>query len=149
MEYEEIVERLAPCGLDCSRCIYYGDGAINGAATELRVALEGFEKVAPMVAKTMAPVLEEYDTFRRILDLFADGDCKGCRVDGPPLPFCAARTCFRDKGVDFCFQCDEFPCDHNTFPDSIDRRWRDYNQRMKEIGVEAFHEESLRRPRYE
>ena len=65
------------------------------------------------------------------------------------MPFCAARTCFAEKGVDFCFQCDEYPCSRNSYPDLLARKWRANNERMKEVGVEAFYEESLQHPRYE
>jgi hypothetical protein len=149
MEYEDIVDRLAPCGLDCSRCIYYDGGIIKRSALELREALTGFDNVAPMVAKTMAPVLRHYGHFREVLDLFAGATCEGCRAGGPTLPFCAARVCFREKEVDFCFQCDEYPCGRNTYPPNLAARWRRYNDRMREVGVERFYEESLQRPRYE
>lgn len=149
MEHEEIVQRLAPCGLDCSRCVYFGNGDVRTHAAELRRALADYEKVVPAHAKSIAPVLGDYDKFRAILDLFAGGECVGCRNGGPCFEFCAARTCFQEKGVDFCFQCDEFPCDRNHYPGSLDRRWRAFGARMKEVGVEQFYEESLRKPRYE
>ena len=69
MDYDEIVDLLAPCGLDCSRCIFYGDGAIKRSSVELAGALEGFENVAPMIAKTMAPAMADYDKFLAILEL--------------------------------------------------------------------------------
>ena len=33
--------------------------------------------------------------------------------------------------------------------ESLDRRWRLYNDRMKEVGVEAFYEEVSQKPRWE
>ena len=149
MDYEEIVDLLAPCGLDCSRCIFYGEGAIKRSSVELAGALDGFEKYAPAVARTMAPAMADYDKFAAILELFAGAECSGCRETAPPLPFCSARTCFKEKDVDFCFQCDEYPCARNSFPESLDRRWRLYNDRMKEVGVEAFYEEVSQKPRWE
>ena len=149
MEHEEIVERLAPCGLDCSRCFNYHDGQITQSATELRDALIGFEKRALHIAKDLYPELEAYEQFARVLDVMTRGQCHGCRSGGPQMPFCAARTCFREKGVDFCFECDEYTCSRNSYPELLAKKWHDNNERMKEVGVEAFYEESLRRPRYE
>jgi len=52
------------------------------------------------------------------------------------------------KGVDFCFQCDEFPCEKTNFDPDLKRRWFQMNTRMKEIGVEAYFEETKDLPRY-
>lgn len=67
---------------------------------------------------------------------------------GSPLPFCAARICYQEKGVDYCFQCDEYPCRRNGYPENLDRRWPEKIDRMREVGVEQFYRESLETPRY-
>ncbi|MBN1320343.1 MAG: DUF3795 domain-containing protein [Thermoleophilia bacterium] len=147
LTYQEVVERLAPCGIDCERCAMYAHGRIRNHAVGLTDALTGFENMAARVVDRF-PALREYDRFTEILALFAGAGCTGCRAGGAQLPFCAARTCFRDKEVDFCFQCEEYPCERNAFPENLASRWREYNDRMREIGVEGFYEESLERPRY-
>ena len=149
MKYEEIVQRLAPCGLDCSRCFNCHDGTIRRSATDLRDALAGFQKRAMSIAKNMYPEMEGYEQFAQVLDVMTRGRCQGCRSGGPQMPFCTARTCFREKGVDFCFECDEYPCSRNRYPELLAKKWSVNNERMKEAGVEAFYEESLQRPRYE
>lgn len=145
--YQEIVERLAPCGIDCERCVMCSQGRVRRLAADLAEALRGFENMAPRVADRI-PGLLEYDRFADILEFFAGASCAGCRAGGAALPFCAARTCFREKGVDFCFQCDEYPCGRNSFPENLHARWREHNDRMREVGVERFYRESLERPRY-
>ncbi len=149
MDYATILLRLAPCGLDCSRCLYFGTGNTKRFAAGLRQELEGFEKVAPMLARGAAPVLAGYDTFKSILDHLAGGECIGCRDGAVCFESCIARSCCKEKSVDFCFQCTEFPCEKNHYPESMERRWRTFGARMREVGVERFCEESLRRPRYE
>ena len=57
-------------------------------------------------------------------------------------------TCHAEKGVDFCFQCDEFPCEKTHFDADLKRRWVQMNNRMKEVGVEAYYEETKDAPRY-
>jgi hypothetical protein len=145
--YEDIVERLAPCGLDCERCVMYAEGRVKKLATGLAKALEGFENMAPRVADRFPP-LRDYDRFVEILGLFGGATCAGCRRGGSTLPFCSARTCFKEQGVDFCFHCEEYPCERNAYPENMDRRWRSYNDRMREVGVEEYYRESLERPRY-
>jgi hypothetical protein len=56
--------------------------------------------------------------------------------------------CYKDKGIDFCFQCDEFPCDKTNFDPDLKRRWIQMGSRMKEIGVEAYYAETKDAPRY-
>jgi hypothetical protein len=149
MDYSTCVEHLAPCALDCSRCLNFGKGNTKAYAQALRHELEGFEKVAPMLAQGEAPVLQDYPTFKVILEHLAEGECVGCRDGAVCFESCVALSCCKEKGIDFCFQCAEFPCDKNHFPGSLDRRWREFGARMKEVGVEQFYEESLSRPRYE
>jgi hypothetical protein len=144
---EDVVERLAPCGIDCERCIMYGRGRVKTLASGLAKALEGFENMAPRVADRLPP-LREYDRFVDILRLFAGAECKGCRAGGPEMPFCSARTCFREQGVDFCFECSEYPCERNAYPQNLVERWRSCNDRMLEVGIEEYYRESLTRPRY-
>ena len=145
--YEEALERLAPCGLDCERCVRYEKGRVKRLAAELAESLKGFENMAPKVTER-APVLEEYGAFVEILGFFTQAECAGCRAGGCLLAYCAARVCHQEKGVDYCFQCREYPCDRNSYPEIFERRWRDNNDRMREVGLEQFYLESLERPRY-
>ena len=50
--------------------------------------------------------------------------------------------------MDFCFQCDEFPCEKANFDEHLRRRWIAMNERMKEAGVETYYEETKDEPRY-
>jgi hypothetical protein len=36
-------------------------------------------------------------------------ECPGCR----PNKFCPLPACAKEKGVDYCFDCEEFPCNKN------------------------------------
>lgn len=60
---------------------------------------------------------------------------------------CKAATCHKEKGVDFCFQCNEYPCDNPTLG-ALTNRWKKRNDRMREIGVMEFYREQERLPRY-
>jgi hypothetical protein len=146
--YGEILNRLAPCGLDCRRCVMRAGGVIQQAAQELAAALEGFENMAARVAERV-PALGGYRQFDEVLRLMAGASCVGCREGGATFPFCAARTCFREQAVDYCFQCGEYPCGRNQFPENFEQRWRENNERMRAVGVERYYRESLLKPRYE
>jgi hypothetical protein len=145
--HEAVVERLAPCGIDCERCIMYADGRVRRHAGALAEALRGFENMAPRVADRL-PSLAHYTEFGAILELLAGASCTGCRNGGGSLPFCAARTCYKEQGVDFCAHCSEYPCDRNSYPENLSLRWRSCNDRIRDVGVEQYYRESLERPRY-
>ena len=78
----------APCGIDCGLCPLYL--ATNDEALKQR--LSGILKMP--------------------LDKIA---CAGCRrIDGycPVIPEqCATWLCVKEKGVNFCSDCADFPCD--------------------------------------
>lgn len=73
--------------------------------------------------------------------------CHGCRFDDETLPdhcrSCRIKDCARDKGLSYCFQCDEFPC---KWIKNMDRSYRqryhvsliEQGLYLKEHGINAF-----------
>lgn len=82
----DIKKLTAPCGIDCFHCQMY-----EGNLTETTR-----RQFAAMLKKDPGEV-----------------GCKGCREQGGcalyPGP-CETLECARAKGVDFCHECDAFPC---------------------------------------
>lgn len=117
---------IAPCGIDCFNCEIYE----NNVTEELRTRLS-----------TMAILPKEKIT------------CKGC-VDGNICVLltiygknCNTIDCINEKGVDYCFNCDTFPCEYlmpladgaNKFPQNL----KVFNLcMMKRIGIEAWAEKA-------
>ncbi|MTV50094.1 DUF3795 domain-containing protein [Heliobacillus mobilis] len=147
VDYNQAKSRLAPCGLDCSRCADYDSGEIQQISSRLTELLGNYRRLAAIKANTF-PVFQNYQQFEDVLSYFSQASCSGCRGENVKCPInCPAQTCHKEKGVDFCFQCDEYPCD-KPFPDAIENRWRTLNDRMKKIGVEKFCIEQDKKPRY-
>jgi hypothetical protein len=147
MEYQEVVGRLAPCGLDCHRCADYEEGEIRELSARLVELLGNYRRLASMKALSQ-PEFDHYDHFAAILRLFAQGRCSGCRGDHDVCPLnCTAKTCYKERGVDFCFQCGEYPCE-KQFEGKLRERWRAINDRMRQIGPEAYYAEQSKLPRY-
>ncbi|HUW65281.1 MAG TPA: DUF3795 domain-containing protein [Spirochaetia bacterium] len=148
MEYEEVLGHLAPCGLDCARCADYEHGEIKLFSQKLVQLLGNYGRLAQMKAEGM-PMFNGYPQFKEILDGFTQASCSGCRGDNVqcPLTTCSAKTCSKEKGVDFCFQCSEYPCD-KQFSGRLRDRWKQINDRMKEIGVVEYYYEQVNLPRY-
>ena len=147
MDREEFLSRVAPCGLVCYTCTMAENGAIHRHSRELLGLLTGFDSFA-IKFQEYEPRLRKYASFKEILTLFSESDCKGCRGGSCTYPGCVVQPCTEEKGLDFCFECDEFPCQKVNFDPGLKRKWRTANRRMQKIGVEAYYLESKNKSHY-
>ena len=123
---------IAPCGLDCFNCEIYENNLTNDLAELIHNKLGA--------AKSEIP-------------------CKGCRQqDGKHYHFppegCATLNCVKVSGVEFCCDCDDFPCDYlapmadgaTFYPHNM----KVYNLcRIQNVGLERWIEEAVQiRKRY-
>jgi hypothetical protein len=121
---DEIKKRIAPCGLHCGKCFAFIDGDIKRSSVELQNAMGNFDDYAKRFVTLLdEPVFNKYDEFKELLDYFAKVECKGCRNESCKLfNACRVRECYAEKGVDFCFQCQNFPCNDTGFDEHLYRR---------------------------
>ena len=94
----DYLKMTAPCGLDCFNCHFF-------LAREDREAMNTVEKLS-----------EEHNIPVEVMF------CNGCRAHDEQIPLqkhvfgeehrCAAYECSREKRVEFCGDCNEFPCDN-------------------------------------
>jgi len=119
----------APCGLDCFNCPLY-------------LAVED-EALRAALAKHMNIPIEKVP-------------CRGCRDEKGTIPYldmtepCNVYRCTREKGIDFCCDCGDFPCDHlHPYADRADRvphNTKVFNLCLiKKMGLEAWAEEKAQR----
>jgi hypothetical protein len=150
MEYSQIKERLAPCGLHCGKCFAFKDGDIADSSQKLKKSLGNFDIYAERFVELLdKPVFKKYGEFKEMLEYFSNAECAGCRNEKCKLfKNCNVRLCSEAKGVDFCFQCADFPCDNTGFDVHLNKRWVIINRRMAEIGVENYYNEIKDKPRY-
>ncbi len=146
---EDIRNVLAPCGLNCEKCVAFKDGFIAKASVKLMKLLGNFQSYAERYSKSF-PEYEDFPAFEQMLRYLADPKCDGCRNGHCLFTTCGVATCenVESKSVDYCFQCSEFPCERPQFHADLDRRWRERNARMAEVGIESYYEESKDLPRY-
>jgi hypothetical protein len=147
VKYEQILQTTAPCGLNCAKCLAFADGQIRLHAAELKRLLGSFDRYAERFSGFM-PVFRDYPSFKGLLDFLANAGCRGCRKGDCLYPNCGVASCYREKKVDFCSQCNEFPCDRTHFDADLKQRWLTMNRRMKEVGIEAYIEETKDQSRY-
>jgi len=91
-------QMTAPCGLDCFNCHFY-------LAQEDQDAMN-----------TVVKISKDYNIPLEVML------CKGCRNHDGRIPLqkhvfgeahrCAAYECSKEKGLNFCGDCDQFPCDN-------------------------------------
>jgi hypothetical protein len=91
MDYAEKLQHVTPCGYCCFSCPAYDKSTCTD---ELAIQKEA--------ARANLPV----EKIR--------GDCAGCRpMHGKPHGDVLCQTydcCVNQKGLDFCYQCEDFPC---------------------------------------
>jgi hypothetical protein len=101
---------VAFCGIYCDGCFLHA-GKIADLARDLRKELRAarFEKSAKALSNVpFLKVFEGYPTCYEVLGALVKVRCKQtCREGGGP-PHCKIRNCCRNKGIDGCWQCDDF-----------------------------------------
>ncbi len=101
---------IAYCGLYCGDCYMY-KGKMADLARDLRKEMR--QAKFPDRADKMATVsyfsaFKNYQQCYELLGTMVRFRCKrACRGNGGP-PVCKIRECCRKKGIDGCWECDDF-----------------------------------------
>lgn len=120
MTIQEKVQTTAACGLDCFNC----------PSHENNITDVGRQQLAAFFKKDKSDVA-----------------CTGCQsVKGQCLFVngkCATYACVAEKGVNYCFECNEFPCSKlmpsRESAENFPHNFKLYNLcRMKAVGVENW-----------
>jgi hypothetical protein len=124
MEYEEKLMLVTPCGYCCLSCPAYID---SQCTDELAIQKEA--------ARANLPVEK------------LKGDCTGCRQNqGKPHGDVLCQTydcCVNKRGLDFCYQCEDFPC-LKLAPISAGAEVRRHNTKiynllmLKKLGLDEY-----------
>ncbi len=54
----------------------------------------------------------------------------------------------KTKNIHYCYECKDFPCEKTGFPEGLKEKWIRKNNKIKEIGVDAFFEDEKNIPHY-
>ena len=146
----DLIDKFGPCGLLCEKCFAYVNGPIRYHAEQLKNNLGEFENYASRFVTLLdEPVFGKYPDFKALLDLMASNNCNGCRKQECHLfRDCKVKQCYKDKGVDYCYQCADFPCNQTGFDENLHKRWLKINQKIREVGLENYYSEIKDKPRY-
>lgn len=146
----KVKESIAPCGLCCETCFAHVDGDIRKYSLKLSEKLGNFHINAKRFETLLDdPIFSKYPAFKEMLDYFASENCKGCRNEQCKLfKNCGVRGCHQEKQIDFCYQCDEFPCEKTNFDSGLYKGWVIINEKIRVMGIEKYCEAAGSRSRY-
>jgi hypothetical protein len=138
-EVDEDLQFVTYCGLYCELCAERARIPQRAAALQEAMAGEGW----PYWGHTV-PGFAAFWAF--LEKLHADGGCPGCRAGGG-FPECQMRVCARERGLEMCNQCPDFPCDHI---EALGARYPTLvadNQRLQAVGLDQWLDEQRERAR--
>ncbi len=152
---DEILNKVAPCSLCCYTCAAKKDGIIAKTSETLLKYHKGYYdfqcKALPRKYKHSA---KKELKFIKQLEKFTQASCDGCRNCKHGkfcIKNCFILDCTLAHKVDFCGECEEFPCykTKQIFSDTVFTDWLTGNERIKQIGAEKYFEEITTLSHYE
>lgn len=150
MEKELLLNYVAPCSLLCYTCPALKNGAISQHAAKLCGYFDGYYDFNDaFIPEQYRSWLTEFDSFYKSLGKYKDRPCPGCRnnpSDTGCIDGCVVPLCVKEKGIDFCAECTEFPCQKAkdfflTVNNTIGRDWENGSKRIAEVGIDRYFEE--------
>ena len=131
-DYEKESELIAYCGIYCRLCDYY-TGRIRDSVKDLLEIVKSHSEL-----KLFADTAKAFDfeNFVKGLEWLSNetspciGGCRG----GGGWGDCPFRKCCIEKGLKFCFECEDFPCD---MVKQYGNRVKVLNE-IEELGVENW-----------
>ncbi len=113
----ENTAQIAYCGLYCGDCFGYKQ-KIADLARDLRKELRQSKFAETAASLAEVPFFKAYQNYPQcyeVLGAMVKLRCRSCRAGGGP-PFCKMRSCCQKKGIEGCWQCDDFEtCDKLDF----------------------------------
>jgi len=149
MTKEQLLDRVPPCGLMCYTCPGFNEGAIAEHSAALLKLREGYrEFLDERLPEEYRHVLDEHDKYVEKLKKDSTPSCPGCRkIDGKGpgcIKDCFIPKCTSEHGVDFCGECEDFPCnkieDSNLYGAEAKQGFYEGSLLIKEHGAEKFFE---------
>lgn len=136
-DYVKESELVAYCGTYCRLCDYFTGRIRNSARDLLEIVREHGE--LKLFADTVKAL--DYENFVKGLEWLSKeispcvGGCRG----GGGWGDCPFRKCCSEKGLRFCYECDEFPCEVlKKYPRHIEEL-----SEIKKMGLENWIKKKL------
>ena len=139
MPNQNPLRHVAYCGLYCGLCAHRNRIPQQARQLQKSIHEEGFDnwyQYIPEMKDTFPP-------FWQFLQKLVDLDCT-CRTGGGP-PDCKIRQCAKEKSIEICTQCEEYPCKLiQTLAEHYPTIIQD-GKRLQKIGLESWVKEQEKR----
>jgi hypothetical protein len=141
---EEKKKLITYCGGFCGSCGGYKGRIIAMIARDFRELISPYAEWVPEYEEIDFNFME----FLKGVDYFADENIGAyCRVpckEGAGAP-CKVRPCAKEREIEICYECDEFPCEHfswilERYPEKLEDC-----KRYKELGLAGWLEFHIER----
>lgn len=136
-QYNKESELIAYCGEYCRLCDYY-TGKIRDSARDLLKTVRSHGELA-LFADTAKAF--EFKNFVKDLEWISNeiSPCVGGCSSGGGWRDCPLRKCCIERGVRFCYECSDFPCETlKKFPKCVNE-----SKEIKTIGIENWIKQKL------
>ena len=132
------LKQVTYCGLYCGLCSM--SNRVPRMANDLQ------ETLRKEAIEYWGPDMPGFDEFWKFLGDLAGSETRcSCREETCGPPFCGIRKCAREKGVDVCPFCDEYPCEKVAGIAKGYVTMLADGKRMKEIGLDMWIKEQEKR----
>ncbi|MBL7161658.1 MAG: DUF3795 domain-containing protein [Anaerolineales bacterium] len=132
------LEFVTYCGLYCGLCAARTRIPKRAAALQEAMTIGGWPD--------WGADIPGFAEFWRFLEGLATGGCPGCRAGGGP-PQCQIRNCARQRGLELCSRCPDFPCSRIEALGAIYPTLIADNRRLQTVGLEQWLSEQEERAR--
>ena len=118
------------CGLYCENCAVMAKVAPASKVLYEEMRKAGFEDIIHLISGG-----DGFWTFLK--GVVENGVCISCK-DGSGNPGCTVRICAKEKSVEMCALCEEYPCEKfNAFFEGYPVLKQD-NELLREQGIDAW-----------
>jgi hypothetical protein len=136
---EDKLRLVEYCGLYYGLCAQRNRIPQQAKALQDSLRKEGYD----LWYRHIESMKDTFSVFWEFLDNLVESDCS-CRGGGGP-PDCKMRTCAKEREVDACPFCEDYPCDHvNKLAEYYVTMIQD-GSRLRKIGLVAWVEEQEER----
>lgn len=128
------------CGIYCGGCGMYRGRIIAKVAQDLKELIEAHKY--PEWVPEFGGIDFKFTEFRKGLAYFTKKNsgcyCQESCIDGGGVPGCEIKQCAKNRGVEICFECDEFPC--KLFSSFLTRHPEivEEEKKFKKLGMEKW-----------
>ena len=139
---------IAYCGIYCGGCGIYKGRVITIVAKDLKELIESYSY--PDWVPKFGRIDFNFEEFRKGLDYLTKRD-SGCYTqvpckEGCGCPECKIKECAKERKIELCFECKDFPCEHFS---QFGEDWRiamvKEQERFKKLGIKEWIEVQIQR----